>query len=184
VDVRGEAQIQQLIDRQAILDCLLRYTRGVDRLDLDLVRSAFHPDGVDCHGPVSAGADGFLQWWLPLQEAREATQHFITNHTVEIDGDTAHSEAYYTAAVKLIASDQTQLFAGRYVDRLERRDGEWRIAVRIVLPEWGASLDSSRMAAVFDRQHRGSRGAGDPSYERPLRPRPSIPAEPQRPDGR
>jgi hypothetical protein len=37
-------------DRWAIHDVLVRYCRGVDRLDADLVRSAYHSDAVE-HGP-------------------------------------------------------------------------------------------------------------------------------------
>ena len=169
-----DEKLQRLIDRQEILDCLLRYTRGVDRMDLDLVRSAFHPHGLDCHGPVTGSAEDFLDWWTPLQKEREATQHFVTNQTVELDGDVAHVETYYLAVMKHRGSDRTQLVAGRYADRLERFEGEWKIAVRVVLPEWGGSIDSSQMERIFDRKHRGSRDAADPTYERPLGPRPSL----------
>ena len=169
-----EAKLQQLIDRQEIVDCLLRYTRGVDRLDLDLVRSAFHPHGLDCHGPVTGSAEDFLAWWTPLQDDREATQHFVTNQTFEIDGDRAHAETYYLAVMKYKESDRSQLVAGRYADELKRFEGEWEIAVRVVLPEWGGSIDSSEMARIFDRKHRGSRDRDDPTYERPLMTRPSL----------
>lgn len=172
--MHNDERLRALLDRQEIFDCLLRYTRGLDRLDEELVRSAFHADGVDCHGPVSGSSEQFLEWWLPLQGSREATQHFITNHTVELDGDVAHAETYYVAVVKQTASDDAELFAGRYVDRLERRDGEWKIAVRVVLPTWGATLDASQMKKVFERKHTGSRDRSDPSYERPLQPRPSL----------
>ena len=38
--------IEELAARAAIEDALLTYCRGVDRLDADLVRSAFHDDAV------------------------------------------------------------------------------------------------------------------------------------------
>ncbi|WP_221890845.1 nuclear transport factor 2 family protein [Microbispora sp. KK1-11] len=34
-------------DQQEIHEVVLRYCRGVDRLDMDLVRSAYHPDAID-----------------------------------------------------------------------------------------------------------------------------------------
>lgn len=169
-----EEKLQLLIDRQEIYDCVLRYTRGVDRLDLDLVRSAFHPDGLDCHGPVTGSAEDFLAWWTPLQGSREATQHFVTNHTVDVDGDVAHAETYYIAVIKEKESDRTRVVAGRYADEFARRDGRWAISVRVVLPEWGGTIDSAEMERIFDRKHRGGRDRGDPTYERPLRPRPSL----------
>jgi len=168
------AELREMLDRQQIARCLLRYTRGVDRRDPDLVRAAFHPDGIDCHGGVTGTVEDFLAWWLPLQDSREATQHFVTNQTIDIDGDVAHVETYYIAIIKEKGDPETQMIAGRYVDRLSRRDGEWRIAMRVVLPEWGAALDSSKMERIFVNKHRGSRDAADPTYERPLRERPSL----------
>jgi hypothetical protein len=169
-----EAQkLQLLLDRQEILDCLLRYTRGVDRADPDLIRSAFHPDAMHCQGPVSGNANDFLEWWLPSQESREVTQHFLTNHTAEVDGDVAHAESYFIGAVRPFGVDRTQLVGGRYADRLERRGGVWRIAVRVVLADWAAPVDSSGMEAIFAVMHTGSRDASDPTYERPLEPRPA-----------
>jgi hypothetical protein len=39
----------ELADREAIRECLYRYCRGVDRLDADMIRSAYWPDCVDNH---------------------------------------------------------------------------------------------------------------------------------------
>ena len=39
----------ELADREAIRECLYRYSRGVDRLDADMVRSAYWPDCTDNH---------------------------------------------------------------------------------------------------------------------------------------
>lgn len=165
------ARVQELIDRQDIMDCLLRYTRGADRLDVDLIRSAFHEDGLDCHGKVTGTREDFLAWWLPGQEDRDATQHYLMNHTCELDGDTAHAETYFLAVVKRKDRDDAAIFGGRYVDRLERRDGAWRIAVRVVEHEWNVVGDASGMAAAMEGRHRGARDRSDPSYERPLQPR-------------
>src|SRR5882724_2908499 len=47
---QDQMALRQLLDRQAILDCLHRYTRGVDRLDRQLLLSAYHADAIDDHG--------------------------------------------------------------------------------------------------------------------------------------
>src|SRR3979409_2503662 len=91
-----ETALRALLDRQQIMDCMHRYTRGVDRVDEELIRSAFHPDAPDFHGPVNGGVDAFLGYWLPLQAAREVSQHYISNTTIDLDGDTAHVETYFT----------------------------------------------------------------------------------------
>ena len=124
--------VQHLKDRQAILDVIMRHARGHDRHDAELMNSCFWDNGVDEHGQfVTPGArvrglgeqDPHAGYFLHM--------HNITNHTCEIDGDTAHCETYVIGAMLPRPKPGRATFvSGRYVDRLERRDGEWRIAVR------------------------------------------------------
>lgn len=155
-----------------------RYARGVDRMDAELMQSAFLDDAVDCHGPLTQSPAQFVDWWFPLQGSRQATQHFIANHSVDIDGDQAHAETYFIVSTKLRGEDEAQMFGGRYVDRLQRRDGAWKIAVRVVITDWVVTAGAAEMAERLTNEHGGSRSRADPSYERPLRPR--FPAD-QRP---
>jgi hypothetical protein len=165
------AKVERLLDRQEIVDCTLRYTRGVDRLDEELYRSAFHEDAIDFHGAEPLTPDQFLEWFLPQQEGRDATQHYVLNHVIDIDGDTAHGETYFLAIIKWREKDTVQMVGGRYVDRFERRDGEWKIALRLVVPEWHADADAVPDSPVLSRTDWRRRSRLDPSYERPLRPR-------------
>ena len=43
-------KIQELIDRQEIYDVLIRYCQGVDRCDVNLIKSVYHEDAQDGHG--------------------------------------------------------------------------------------------------------------------------------------
>jgi hypothetical protein len=160
--------VARLAARQEILDCLQRYARGLDRLDEWLIRSAFHPDAIDQHGPVNGGVDDFLAYWLPMQPEREVCQHHITNHSVEVDGDTAHAETYFLYVGKHFGDPTMVVSGGRYVDRFERRDGAWRIAFRVVISEWQMRGDGEPTELLRQRLSRGRRDAGDPSYDRPL----------------
>jgi hypothetical protein len=157
------------VDRQQITACLHRYTRGCDRIDADLIRSAFHPDAIDYHGPVTGSVDDFLAYWRPLQDAREVSQHYISNTEIDLDGEVAHAETYFVFCQKL-KDDPTMTFrGGRYADKLERRDGDWRIAVRVVISEWAMSADgrpaTERLAQI---KQRGRRDRTDPVFIRPL----------------
>ena len=66
------------------------------------------------------------------------THHCLTNHYCELDGDTAHTETYF---VYFGAQEEgpTDVLGGRYLDDLERRDGEWRISRRLCFIEWSSS---------------------------------------------
>jgi hypothetical protein len=160
--------VARLLDRQEILECLQRYARGLDRLDEPLIRSAFHPDAIDQHGPVNGSVDDFLAYWLPMQAEREVSQHHMTNHSVEIEGDTAHAETYFLYFGKHFGDPVMRVSGGRYVDRFERRDGSWRIAFRVVISEWQMHADGEPTELLRRQLARGRRDAGDPSYQRPL----------------
>lgn len=57
-----ESLVRELKDRQDIRDCLVRYCRGVDRFDREMVRSAYHPDAMDDHGDFVGGVENFIDW--------------------------------------------------------------------------------------------------------------------------
>jgi hypothetical protein len=164
-DLAGSAELRALCDRQAIWDCLMRYCRGVDRLDADLVRSAYWPDAHDSHGAVSGTPEEFLTKWIPTQAVREAAQHAVTNHTVVLDGDLARAETYFSSAMKNAGSNTLRLVAGRYLDTFERRGSEWRIRGRLVVLDWQADADARRMTEVLDGRVCGRRDRHDPSYD-------------------
>jgi hypothetical protein len=163
-----DTRLAQLLDRQEIMDCLHRYTRGVDRVDPDLIRSAFHPDAIDYHGPVSGTVEDFLAYWLPLQPPREVSQHYIANTTIDLDGDTAHVETYFTFFHKAHGEPEMTVSGGRYADRFERREVGWRIALRVVINEWGMVADGSRSTEYIARFNRARKDRSDPTYARPL----------------
>jgi hypothetical protein len=164
----GHDALEELLAREQIRDCLHRYTRGVDRVDADLIRSAFHPDAVDHHGPVAGTVDDFLAYWLPLQAAREASMHYLTNVTIDRDGDSAHVESYFTYYQKLEGQSEMTVSGGRYVDRFERRAIGWRIAVRVVISEWAMLADGSPTTTRLATRSRARRDTTDLVYARPL----------------
>jgi ketosteroid isomerase-like protein len=166
------ADVEYLKDRTAILDCIAAHARGCDRHDVELLTSTYHDDGVDVHGAtVNAGPD--YAGWANAVHAASSTNHLhnITTHTCEIDGDTAHAESY--VLVTLLSPDSTAatVMCGRYVDRLERRDGTWRIAVRHVTVELAYTADARLLQSPFftsQGYEHGQRDRTDRSYVRPL----------------
>jgi hypothetical protein len=176
MDRIDDARLQKLIDRQEILDCLTRYTRGVDRFDRDLLLSAYHPDARDDHGVFVGTAAEFADWVFDAHEAgQKKTMHVLGNHTCEIAGDTAHAETY-CVYFGYNRDDTIDVVGNRYIDRLERRAGEWRIADRICVVEWfgalnsGDEMDSVIKPAMADLMSNAptSRDPADVSYRRPL----------------
>ncbi len=130
--------VEDLLARQEVADVILRYARGIDRLDFDLVRQCYHPDAYDDHGSFQGGVEPFIQMCEKFLPRWTATQHFMGNMLIEVDGDVARAETYAVAYHRREEADGTgkdDVFGIRYVDRFEKRDA-WRIAHRVVATEW------------------------------------------------
>jgi hypothetical protein len=168
--LRGE--IRYLMDRTAVLDCISAHSRGHDRHDAELITDAYHPDGVDEHGnAVNAGPE-YAAWINPVHAAGSQTHtHNITTHTCEIDGDTAHCESYVLVCLLNHDGVTARVISGRYLDRLEKREGEWKIAVRRSTVELMFTADASSLQTQLFKEQgypRGTRDRRDLSYLRPL----------------
>lgn len=166
------ARLAHLLDRQDILDCQTRFSRGMDRFDRDIFLSAFHPDATIAAGAFVGNPAALYDWARNLHEqGQSGTHHNLLNHTCDIDGDVAHTETYYLFVGR--NRDETNWIAGgRYIDRLERRDGAWKIALRTNAIEWSGMVPTLPLpfADVPDINLNGaaSRSKDDPSYQRPL----------------
>lgn len=183
--------LQACADRGAIENLLGLYCRGIDRLDLDLLKSVYHPDAIDDHGLIRANGHEFAERIIELLgQVCVYTQHSVTHAVIEIDGERATSESQYfgfhtiAAEEASIASffgpayleEQRQsgnlerrheyLCGGRYLDVLHKRDGQWRIFLRTITNEWSVcrpeSVVSDGIAAAVHVP--GSRDRRDPVY--------------------
>lgn len=157
----------------AITDALRRYCRGVDRLDPTLIASAFHPGAelVD-YGPEPTTIEAFAERVIGALGSRfSGTQHRISNITVELRSPTvARVESYVLAFhVQERAGGpdpadgvaRLHTFNGRYIDRFEERDGQWRITRRVLRVDWSRVEDiTTPMGGAWVRS--GRAGSPDP----------------------
>src|ERR1700722_7404403 len=166
-----ERKLQYLMDRTEILDCVARHARGCDRFDSELLASAYHDDGVDEHGFAINPGQKYPEW-ANIQHSRGSLQnmHNITTHTCEIDGDVAHAESYVIGLFLNADGKTTRLLAGRYADRLERRNGQWRIALRRSTVDVALAGDAAFLSLPYFLEMgfvKGMRDKRDVSYQRP-----------------
>ncbi|AVS83486.1 hypothetical protein C8239_00885 [Paracidovorax avenae] len=134
-----EAGCRALADKDAIRECLYRYCRGIDRCDAEALRSAYWPDATDRHGPYQGSAAGFIAWALDKLPSAGRMVHLLGNIAVDLHGNQAAVESYFQAfqAGTDAQGRGTETFlCGRYIDRFERRGGEWRVAARTVVYDW------------------------------------------------
>jgi ketosteroid isomerase-like protein len=135
----ADTGLDALLARQQIADVIYRYARGIDRMDFDLVRSCYHPDAYDDHGAFAGSVDEFIAAAATFLQRWTATQHFMGNMLIEVDGATARAETYavaYHRREDAQGNGKDDVMGIRYVDRFEKRQGEWKIAHRVVATEW------------------------------------------------
>jgi hypothetical protein len=165
-------EVRRLADRADIRDCVERYARGMDRRDRDLLRSAYHDGAIDDHGAFVGEVDDFIDWAFAYHATQTRYQHFLQNHTTDVDGDTAHAETYYVfMGTDSEPANHMTIAGGRYIDRLERRDGRWAIAARVCIAEWmyeTTSMVTEDLIGMLSAVQRPTKDRTDPSYLRPL----------------
>jgi hypothetical protein len=159
----------ELADREAIRECLYRYARGIDRLDADMLRSAYWPEAIDKHLEFRGNTEEFIAWAFPVMGAMDQTMHMIGNILITIHGATADVESYFYGYHRvMIEGRKTDVIgAGRYLDRFEKRDDEWRIIERLVMTDWFRQYPDSadwQAGLLGLKVDMGGRCPSDPSY--------------------
>ncbi len=157
-----------LLDQVALRDLVMRYCRGCDRRDFALVRSLYHDDAVDDHGAMFCGSPDEFVAWLPQATAPwELTSHSITNSLFAIDGDRAEGEHHVTAYHRTPQPARREYIVhGRYLDRYERRIGQWKFLNRSLVFDWGEvrDVDEAAMAQMGADAPHGTNDRTDPSW--------------------
>lgn len=171
-----EQALRRLFDKDEIHDAMTRYARGVDRGDWELMRSTYHPDAFDSHGDYKGDIDGLIKWLDQRFAGVDNSMHFLGNCLIEFAGpDLALVETYFVSRrLRPPTADESKTIGpkdamcreawGRYVDRFERREGQWRVAHRTVVLEASSSslaLGGARTSPLTW----GQRDRGDRLYQ-------------------
>jgi ketosteroid isomerase-like protein len=135
--------LEELEARTAIEDCLKRFARAVDRQDWKAAREAYHAGAFDDHGFFKGPSDDFLAHIEGLHAHQDHSMHFNTNVLIEFQAkDRAFVETYVLVlqrfrpgAPNVPAGSEglRNLASARYLDRFEKRNGEWRVAHRTLV---------------------------------------------------
>lgn len=163
--------VQLLIDKQEIFELSMRYMRGLDRLDLDLLKSVYWPEATDARGFIDGNGHAFCEFAVELLAAHHANHHMLGQALIEVAGDEAHGEVYFQAFHRIVEAGAERDFwvIGRYVDRYERRGGVWKIAHRAELNDSCSNHPpSDTWLRTTPEALRGARGHADLSYNRDL----------------
>ena len=169
-----DPRLDQLASRAEITEVVVRYVRAVDRMDEAMLRSCFHSDSRHRHGAFEGLSADFCSSALEICGRVRATHHQLGPVSIELAGEVAFVETYYTSHHRFgeVApaggrAHEDRIAGGRYVDRFERRDGTWKIAERVGVTEW-MRYEPSSDRGFWDgpAEQRGRRDRGDPVYRR------------------
>lgn len=165
-------QMALLVDRQEIVEAICRYCRGVDRNLEALLQSVYHDDAVEDRGSGPRLFKGRARDFVPLLLAMvnrhyTATQHFVGNCLIDLDGNRACVETYFHAHHRLKetnppAGARQMILAGRYLDKFEKRDEVWKISYRRMIADWSHEGPiSENWLEINPGLHRGTREETD-----------------------
>jgi hypothetical protein len=161
--------VREVADRLAIAHVLTLYSRGIDRCDLETLNSTFWPDGTAQYGAQAQNAHEWAAATVGALKAMNRTFHSLSNMLITVAGDRAEAETYCTAYHEVPGPGglTEMVVGGRYLDRLEKRGGEWKIARRIYVMDWNRNVPSTAQwdtGLYATLVNRGARWPGDPLY--------------------
>ena len=153
--------IQYLLDRAAIHDLHVRYFQAIDLSSQPQVRTCFTPDVIaHYHGRASVrGIDALIAsipaWPKQASGEWKISTHFMGNLNYKmIDGDVAETEVNAFAFLVLTtpAPDHVAMRSLRYLDRLVRLDGNWRISERMHTLDWSCDVPATFAVKLAERK--------------------------------
>ena len=162
-------ELAGLFSREAIRNCIVRLARGEDRRDAQLISSAYWSDAHIDFGTFAGDFATYLGFVVPGDPALPCTCISSARPTPSSTATRARAETLVSSYHRIDtgAGHTDSTIGGRYLDTLERREGEWRIAKRIMLFDYitnsGTSADWSQgvMGAPFSAEHFSGRAHGD-----------------------
>jgi hypothetical protein len=121
--------VAALVVKEAITEVLHRYCVAVDRIDEATWWQVWHRDATAHYEEIFDGpAADLMEWIFETHRSCEATSHQLSNVLIDVTGQTATSESYVTACVRIAGTDVVA--RGRYFDSWSNREGSWRINER------------------------------------------------------
>jgi hypothetical protein len=162
-----DKRLQEMLDHYEIRKTLAEYCHGCDRVDSKLMASVYTgADSFDDHGLVQAPGPDYTRAMIGIiQERTEVVSHILGQTLIKVEGDVGAAETFFLTQIRSIGADgQPRLSqqAGRFVDRLVRTEGKWRIKHRIAVNDVSITLKIEEDELAASNMKTGTRDASDP----------------------
>lgn len=164
-----QTELQLMLAREKIRDCIARLARGEDRRCDQRISLCFWPDATTDFGIFEGNFRQYLDWVTPGSPAVLLTQHILGQTLVQVRHKQAAAETHVISYHRINTGEQERdiVIGGRYLDRLEKRNNEWRIIQRTMLydwsQDWGQAVDwrQGMMGTPFSGEHFTGRALDD-----------------------
>lgn len=167
------SQLQELLDKQAIHENLMAYVRSIDRNDIDTFASTYWPEAWDDHGLFKGPVTELVKLNRELKDGDDPHKmtwmtHHVTNEYTKVEGNLAWREAYFIGVHGCEVDGDAMLYTlgGRYLDKLEKRDGAWKVADRVVVADWETLVPATGGLWQPSPWVQGQRSTNDIIYRR------------------
>jgi len=164
-----ENRLKRLEDEAQIRALISRYGRAIDRGERASLAAIFSSDAKVDYGKDVFVGDGstFVPAVLDIQAQMVRTQHLIGQTVLNQSLSTAKAETY-SQAIHIVErnGDYFEFATGsRYLDKLAKIEGKWRIVERKVVIDWMRELSANEdLLSRLACPPTGGRGVEDQSY--------------------
>jgi|TARA_B110000495_G_C23003003_1_gene592140 hypothetical protein len=160
--------IETLLAEQAIRKVVTFYSRGCDRCDVDIFKLAFHDDAEVKYGTYDGHYEKFCNDIVTGNLTLKDTSHTIINehYNIDVNANQGTGEIYVLAFWGSEGFNYT--CSGRYLDKYECRDGDWRISFRQYIYDWSRTTkyrgdDPNQIFSGL--KYKGTQNKDDISYK-------------------
>ena len=128
--------MEELADKLAITEIIHAYSRGVDRADSEILKSTCWEDAEVDYGGYQGLAHSFCESLPNAIKNYKNTQHQVSNTLIFLDDPNNASVESYVTAHHLRPDNTEMTYIGRYLDKMEKRRGFWKIKFRKIVMTW------------------------------------------------
>lgn len=153
--------------KEALRTLVTRYSRAVDRRDLDMLRGLYAPDAFDHHGGMyEGGVDGYIAFLRTALARYEATTHYVVQCDFHVDGDRAEGEVHKINYHREAATQVEVVTGSRSLDHYVKHRGRWYFQSRTITLDWvrRRPVDPAAYQDFAANSPLGQAGPEDPSF--------------------
>jgi hypothetical protein len=163
-----DERLQEMLDHYEITKTLSEYCHGCDRCDEGRMASVYLDSSWDDHGAIQAPGPEFARLMTAkILATTDSLSHMLGQSLIKVSGNEAGAETYFLAVSRSTRADGVQMcnqLGGRFVDKLQRENGRWRIKHRCVIRDWSISMPVEQDWTAGSGLKEGERSNTDPSY--------------------